>query len=428
MINGNICYTITDKLLGKGGFGFVYLCNDQNNKEYAIKCCNVSKEIGITHLLEPIIMSTILHPYLNHSEKIYVSENKLYMIQEVARTDLAQYTRRYKKNYRPSTSKLKFWCYCIIKGLSALHNNNIIHGDIKASNILLYYDDTIKLSDFNLSVLKINKDTRYTHKICTITHRPLEVLKKLPWNESVDIWSLGCTFYEIAYGLLLFPCQNEKNRTKCYINSILEWDKFNNKNLNVSIEPQEIDLSKFKSQKNFNNSSIIKILDEPDMYSVDYNSPSLCDESKDLSKLIFNDLLHKMLISDQYKRCTIKDLLNHPFITNLSSNKGDFPLPSVKYQLIKCVKNKILDYDKEILINYINNITNDKDVVDLTIKIYNGTYFITDYTQELKVLTCILIASKLLHKNIPIIQNDILPTIISIESSLCNNLKFHFNL
>ena len=73
MINSITNYTITDKLLGKGGFGSVYLCKDQNNKSYAIKCCNVSKEIGIIHLLEPIIMSTILHPYLNHCVKIYVS-------------------------------------------------------------------------------------------------------------------------------------------------------------------------------------------------------------------------------------------------------------------------------------------------------------------------------------------------------------------
>jgi hypothetical protein len=127
-----------------------------------------------------------------------------------------------------------------------------------------------------------------------------------------------------------------------------------------------------------------------------------------------------MLITDQYKRSNIKDLLNHSFITN----------SSVKYQLIKCFQDKILDYnyDKDVICNYINNLTNDTDVVNLTIKIYNETYFITDFTQELKAITCMLITCKLLHKNIPKIQNDILPTIISIESNICNNLKFHFNL
>jgi serine/threonine protein kinase len=339
-------------------------------------------------------MSTILHPYLNHSEKIYVSEKKLYIIQDLAKTDLAQYTRCHKENYRPSTSKLKFWCYCLIKALSVLHSNNIIHSDIKASNILLYHDDSIKLSDFNLSVLKSNKDSRFTHKICTRTHCPLEVLKKSSWNEAVDIWSLGCTFYEIAYGMLLFPCQN--GGTKCYINSILEW-------------------TELRSRKITKNSSILKSIDESTLYPIEYNSPLFCDESKNLSKIMFNDLLYKMLISDQYKRPNIKDVSEHPFITNLS----------VKYQLIKCINNKIPEYNP--IINYISNITDDNDVINLSVKIYNGIYFITEYTQELKAITCTLIASKLLHKNIPEIQNDVLPIVIAIESNICNNLTFHFN-
>lgn len=420
----NISYHITDKLLGKGGFGSVYLCNDSNNKFYAIKCCDVNKEIGIIHLLEPIIMSTILHPYLNHCVKIYVSERKLYMIQDLARTDLAQYTRCYKENYRPSISKLKYWCYCLIKALSVLHSNNIIHADVKASNILLYHDDSIKLSDFNLSVLKSDKDAKYTHKICTITHRPLEVLKKNFWNEAVDIWSLGCTFYEIAYGMLLFPCQHDKNNTKCYINAILEWGKIKNSTdlqeisgKRASAFTKNINLSNSNFHKIDGNSSILKFLDEPDIYPIEYNPPLFCNDSKDLSKLIFNDLLYKILIVDQYKRPTIKDLLEHPFINN----------NPIKYQLVKCIQNEIPEYEKIQIINYINNLTIDNEVRNLSVKIYSSINFITHYTQELKAMTCTLISSKILHKNIPKIQDDILPTIISLEANICNNLTFHFN-
>jgi len=392
----NVTYTITDKLLGKGGFGSVYLGNDQNNKQYAIKCCEISKEIGIIHLLEPIIMSTIHHPYLNRCERIFVSENKLYMIQNLARSDLAQYTRYYKENYRPPIQKLKFWCYCLLKAVSALHSNNIIHCDIKASNILLYHDDSIKLSDFNLSVLKSDNETRYTHKICTSTHRPLEVFKRLPWNETVDIWSLGCTFYEIAYGTLLFPCQH--NGAKAYVNSILEWNKI-------------------RTQKNIKNSQILKILNEPNMYSIEYNSPSFVNESKDLSKILFNDMLCKMLIPDQYKRPNIKNLLNHPFITN----------SPIKYELKKCINEISSDYDQVIISSFIDNLTNDNDVKNLSLKIYNGIHFVTCYTQELKIIACTLISCKILHKDLPKIEDDTLPIIVSIESNICNNIMFYFN-
>ena len=390
------CYTITDKLLGKGGCGSIYLCNDQNNKSYAIKCCDISEEIGIKNILEPIIMSTISHPYLNNCVKIYASEKKLYIIQNLAMTDLAIYTRCHKKNNRPSIETLKFWCYCLIKAVSMLHDNNIIHCDIKASNILLYYDDSIKLSDFNLSILKSDKDTKFQHKICTITHRPLEVLKKDYWNESVDIWSLGCTFFEIAYGILLFPCQKNKNKSECYINSILEWDKHILK-------------------KHHKNSSILKNLEEKNL--IEYNSPLFCDELKSFKYITFNDLLYNMLVSDQYKRPNIKYLLNHTFIKN----------SPIEYQLIKCFSDEIPKYDKMIIKKYIYNFTKYKDVIKLAIKIYSGSNFLTNYTQELKAITCALISCKILHKDIPKIPDNILSIIIKIETNICNNISFNFN-
>jgi len=423
----NIC--ITDKLLGKGGFGSIYLGNDQNNKSYAIKCCDVSKEIGIRYLLEPIIMCTISHPYINNCTKVFVSEQKLYMIQELAKTDLSRYTRCYKNNYRPSIQQLKFWCYCLVKAVSVLHNNNIIHADIKASNILLYFDDSVKLTDFNLSVLKSNKDARYMHKVCTSTHRPLEVLKKESWNESVDIWSLGCTFYEIAYGILLFPCQN--NGTKSYINAILEWD---------ILKSEKNDISKIILQNNIENSSFLRIIESMDtnsktnsdnslklsdgnnMYPIEYNSPTFRDENKDFSKLIFNDLLYKMLVIDQYKRSDIKEISHHPFIYDLPGTNSH-----IKYQLIKCAQCKMSEYEQNVILSYINNLTQDDNVINLSLKIYSQLNFIINYTQELQAITCTLIASKLLHKEIPKIENDILPSIIDIESNICNNLTFHFN-
>jgi serine/threonine protein kinase len=396
-------YNITNKLLGKGGFGSVFLCNTKDNKSYAVKCCEVKKDIGISFLLEPIIMATISHPHLNCAERINASEKNLYIIQELALTDLAQYTRFNKQNYQPSLELLKTWTYSIMKAISALHDNNIIHCDIKANNILLYPNDVVKLADFSLSVLKSHRKATFSHKICVISHRPLEVLMKKSWNEAVDIWSLGCTLYEIAYGKLLFPCQNNKgeNKNECYINAILEWDNI-------------------VTDKNMRDSSFLRLLNDNNMYPIEYSSPTFCLEANDLSKIVFNDLLHKILISDQNKRPNIKTLLEHPFIKNLNDN--------IVYTLVRCKSNTIDDHDKNIIINYMKLINDDDDVLQLSFKIYCCVDFILSYSQKLKAFTCTVMACKLTHTELPFISEDILTTILDAEREICNNISYHITL
>lgn len=395
-----MCYTISKKLLGKGGFGSVFYGKDQNNRPYAIKCCDIKKDVGIDNLLEPIIMSSISHPYLNNAKRIYVSEDKLYIVQEIAKYDLAHYTRKHKHNYKPSTDILKYWSYCLVKAISALHNNNIIHADIKASNVLLYDNDIIKLADFSLSLIKID-NKKFKHKICTDTHRPLEVLMEKEWDEAVDVWALGCTLYEIAYGRLLFQCQEEKDKKQRYINSILEWDKINN-----------------NKNSNSKSNSIIKIIKEIDMYPIEYNSPFLSAEMSDLSKIIFNDLINKILVVDQNKRPKINDLLNHSFFMHRGK---------VTYSIIRCDKNIVSEYEWEITMNYIKKLSEDREVVNLANKIYNSVNILSKYTQELKSTACVWIANKLIHRSLIEIQNDILPIILEIERDICHNIMFHID-
>lgn len=399
----DVQYIITPKLLGKGAFGTVYLANNQNGKQYAIKCCEIKNDKGIPYLLEIVIMSTLSHPYLNKAERIHCSEKTLYIIQELARTDLAHYTRRNKENYRPSLEKLKHWCYCLMKAVSSLHNNNIIHADIKASNILLFDDDLIKLADFTLSVKKRNKEEKFTHNVCTATHRPLEVLNRKEWDETVDIWALGCTLYEIAYGTLLFLCQNDINKAKSrqkYVDAILEWDgklKFGicthlKKYIDAIIEDQ----------------------------SKNYFSPIICEEANNQSMKSFNDLLSNMLIVDASKRQPIKKLLSHQFINNMP----------ITYMSVKCSKKVLSNEDIELISDYIRKITTDEYIIKLAINIYsNLPNTICNIIEiELHAMTCGWIAHKLINKDIPDISETILPIILEMERNICHNLTFRIDL
>src|SRR5205809_381462 len=91
-------FIISDKLLGHGSYGDVYLATNENGKKIAIKCCDID-EFDIPNILETSIMSSFLHPYLNRAFRIHASDTKLYILQELAKIDLAHHTRRDKNDY-----------------------------------------------------------------------------------------------------------------------------------------------------------------------------------------------------------------------------------------------------------------------------------------------------------------------------------------
>lgn len=179
-------FTISDKIIGSGSYGTIYTAQNEYGRQLAVKCCNIDST-GIPNILEASIMGSMIHPYLNRALRIQASDNKLYIIQEIAQTDLAQHTRRDKGNHRPGIVELKRWCFELAQAVSALHVDDIIHADIKASNVLLYADGSIRLTDYTLATKKWSRGEKFTHNVCTCTHRPLECLMRRSWDESLDI-------------------------------------------------------------------------------------------------------------------------------------------------------------------------------------------------------------------------------------------------
>ena len=162
-------YTILDKL-GQGSYGTVYLAKTEQNHQVAIKCCPFDKQ-GIPNLFELVIMKSLHHPNLMNAIDILVLD-QVYIVEPLGLMDLHYYTSIYKNNHVCTIEELKNFFFSLLQAVTILHSQNIIHCDIKASNILLF-NDGIKLSDFTLST-----KMRGTHQVITPTHRPLEVWLK----------------------------------------------------------------------------------------------------------------------------------------------------------------------------------------------------------------------------------------------------------
>ena len=93
----------------------------------------------------------------------------------------------------------RIWFYMIqtLLGLKVLHENNIIHRDIKSANLFLSKDGKIiKLGDLN--VAKILKNKLAETQIGTPYYLAPEIWNNEPYDFKCDIFSLGCLVYEMT--------------------------------------------------------------------------------------------------------------------------------------------------------------------------------------------------------------------------------------
>jgi serine/threonine protein kinase len=286
--------------------------------------------------------------------------------------------------------KIKSRCLSIALGLYVLHNDDIIHADVKASNALVFLNgdkEIVKLCDFSISVKKWKKNSFFRHEVGTMTHRAPENLIKDKWNEKLDIWALACTFYEIAYGKKLFKYQGENIkdmdivRKKTY-NSILDWGSQNG-----------------------------QIAPENSYQNVDFTRSKYCREWRNPLMASFNDLLSNMLKINSKYRCNINEVLSHPFF-DYKGSKTYF-----------CYDNSSLQEDIDSDIAKYGDL--DENVKRLCLELYQKSYNL-DIDKKDKIETCIYVACKLTYNTKIEICKEIRKRedITALEIKLCQSLRF----
>ena len=112
-----------------------------------------------------------------------------------------------------------------MEGLAFMHENKIIHRDLKSENILINSKGVLKYADFGLArdlVPEIVNEKgqkqmyRYTKKVVTQYYRPPEVCLLDPcYTEKVDVWSAACVLAELISRRPLFPGTSELDQLPC---------------------------------------------------------------------------------------------------------------------------------------------------------------------------------------------------------------------
>ncbi|XP_042300373.1 cyclin-dependent-like kinase 5 [Sceloporus undulatus] len=106
--------------------------------------------------------------------------------------------------------------YQLLKGLAFCHSRNVLHRDLKPQNLLINRNGELKLADFGLARAFGIPVRCYSAEVVTLWYRPPDVLfgAKL-YSTSIDMWSAGCIFAELANaGRPLFPGNDVDDQLK----------------------------------------------------------------------------------------------------------------------------------------------------------------------------------------------------------------------
>ncbi|XP_019874394.2 MAPK/MAK/MRK overlapping kinase isoform X2 [Aethina tumida] len=126
--------------------------------------------------------------------------------------DMSLYEYITHKKYPLSEDKAKSFVYQIICGINHLHKSGFFHRDIKPENILIQFTnkgENVKVGDFG-SIRGIYSSHPYTEYISTRWYRSPECLLTIGhYSSKMDIWAIGCVFYELLTFKPLFPGVNE---------------------------------------------------------------------------------------------------------------------------------------------------------------------------------------------------------------------------
>ena len=286
-------------ILGKGSFASVILVTRKiDRKIYAMKRINISK-MDIKEregtLNEIRILASLSHPNIIGYKEAFFDENSktLNIVMEYA--DDGDIDKKIKDNLKKSNmfseETLWSWIIQILEGLKYLHDNKIMHRDLKCANLFLMKTGLLKLGDLNVS--KIAKLGIAQTQTGTPYYISPEVWEEKPYDYKCDIWSVGCIIYEMC---TLRPPFRGTSLTELY--------------------------------RNIKNG---------------YYTPISNYYSKDMK-----DLISMMLVVDSHKRASVDDILNSnivkKWITKIKNENSDIIETitnkdnNIKANLLKTIK------------------------------------------------------------------------------------------
>ncbi len=199
-------YTILEKI-GQGGMGVVYKAEDTKLKRIvALKFLppelTRNPEAKKRFIREAQAAAALDHPYICTVHEIDEANDRIFIA--MAFVPGQSLKERIAKGPLEIDEAVSITVQAAA-GLQAAHDKGIIHRDVKPANIMLTEGGRAKIMDFGLAKLSWGADLTRTAAIMgTAAYMSPEQVRGQQADLRTDIWSLGCTLYEMLTGKMPF--------------------------------------------------------------------------------------------------------------------------------------------------------------------------------------------------------------------------------
>ena len=192
---------------GQGTSGTVYACTKTNGQCYAVKVIDVSNDIhGQT---EREIQALTLLANHNNVVKIFsfnFSYPQVFIVMECLETTLSHQIKTNTKGMN-AMEALKETSQ-ILQGLAYMHEQNVVHADIKPANLMHDAKGVLKITDMSLAqpcIFEKNGENFCKmpphSSMVTLWYRcPSLILGATTFDGTIDVWATGAVLFELLYG------------------------------------------------------------------------------------------------------------------------------------------------------------------------------------------------------------------------------------
>ncbi|XP_023011032.3 dual specificity protein kinase CLK4-like [Maylandia zebra] len=308
--------------LGEGAFGKVVKCIDREKDEHVavkivrnIECfCEVARsEIAVLEEINRLdddnrFACVRMLDWFEH-------EGHVCIVFELLGLSIFEFLRQ--NEFLPfSVEQIRRMAFQIFKAVCFLHRNKLTHTDLKPENILfvrsdydLEYNEDLECKEKRLRSLDVKVvdfgNATFDHEpheslVSTRYYRAPEVILGLGWNQSCDVWSLGCVMMEFYLGRALFLTHDSKEHLAM---------------MEKVLGPVPPHLLKQTRKKHYVHSECLNWDDE---YIRKHCRPlKLYMQTQNEEERQLFDLLSCMLEYDVSRRITLEEALWHPFFSPL---------------------------------------------------------------------------------------------------------------